>query len=143
MPSAIWTNKEKHTSTARATYQGWLLSTLPKANRKIASKKSAMNWAQMRPRNPKNLNMRSLEIPPKDRAKRFIRPKDPANAAASPAAIWKYVRKCVASWLFLGPYYKRRTTQSRQRFKHTESVFASRLHRELGSSVGGRMQRTF
>ena len=38
----------------------------------MASKKSARNWAQIRPRNAKCLYIRSLVIPPKDRAKRFL-----------------------------------------------------------------------
>ena len=52
VPSAICTNRLKQISTASATYHGWELSTRPKQNRKIASKKRERNWAQIRPRKP-------------------------------------------------------------------------------------------
>ena len=101
VPSAICTNKEKHTRTASATYHGCELSTSPKQKRKTASKNNAKNCAQMRPRNPTYLKRTSLLIPPKDLANRFIKPKAPAKAEASAAGSWKYVLKCVASWLFM------------------------------------------
>eukprot|EP00969_Alexandrium_andersonii_P210692 9306230-Alexandrium_andersonii.AAC.1 len=40
-------------------------------------------------------------MPPSERAKRFMRPKQLANAAASPFLSSKYVRKCVANWAFM------------------------------------------
>eukprot|EP00438_Fugacium_kawagutii_P012439 Skav201781 [mRNA] locus=scaffold2375:51506:52010:+ [translate_table: standard] len=67
----------------------------------MASKNNAKNCAQMRPRNPTYLKRTSLLIPPKDLANRFIKPKAPAKAEASAAGSWKYVLKCVASWLFM------------------------------------------
>ena len=88
-PSAICTQSEKRTSADRAWYHWYSFDTQAKTKRKTPSKNKARNCAQIRPRKAYFANSASLKIPPRLRAKRFMRPKQLANAAAFPAFIWK------------------------------------------------------
>merc|ERR1719367_559928 len=87
--SAICTHNENITKTIRATYQGWLSSTKPNPNKKMASKSSTTNCAQSLPGKPHFRKSRSLSMPPKGLANKFMRPKLPANTAAASLSISK------------------------------------------------------